>query len=193
MKFKTLLAAAALMTFGMSAQATHIIDLSGVAVDGAGLNIFTQTNVPAGEVVDVSFDFTYEAGPGGGGSWGSEVVLELLHVPTGVFFQIGTQDEGCDAFGLTCAFDLMWDDAPGIFTASGSVMFNGAIADGSGDYQITIGDSFDDPGLDGVFLAGSNLTINQLPVVVAPVPVPGTLLLVGIGIAGLGLARRRTA
>jgi len=78
----------------------------------------------------------------------------------------------------------MWDDTSGTFTAMGNVTFLDPIADGSGDWQILIADSFDDAGIDGRFLAGSFIEINQ-------VPVPATLLLIGLGVAGMGVARRR--
>jgi len=97
-------------------------------------------------------------------SWGSELVVQIGHLPTMSFAQIGTVEGGCAVFGLDCDFDLMWTDESGIFTAAGSITFMDPIADGSGDWEILIADSFDDAGIDGRFLDGSQITVNQVPV-----------------------------
>ncbi|MFK8014913.1 MAG: PEP-CTERM sorting domain-containing protein [Gammaproteobacteria bacterium] len=188
MKLKAIMAtAAATLLLSTSANAL-MIDLAGEEADGGAFNVFVVPNADTGAVTDITFDFIYDAGNNGSNiSWGSELVVQIGHLPTMSFAQIGTVDGGCAVFGIDCAFDLMWDDTSGIFSASGSITFMDPILDGSGDWEILIADSFDDAGIDGVFLDGSFISVNQ----VAQVPVPATLLLIGLGVAGMGLARRR--
>ncbi len=188
MKLKAIMATAgATLLLSTSANAL-MIDLAGETADGAGFNVFTVANADTAAVTDITFDFVYDAGDDGATiSWGSEMVLQIGHIPTDQFAQIGTVDGGCASFGVDCSFDLMWDDTSGIFTASGSITFMDPILDGSGDWEILIADSFDDAGIDGRFLDGSFISVNQ----VAQVPVPATLLLIGLGVAGMGFARRR--
>ena len=186
MKLKSMMASAAATLLLTASANALVIDLEGQESDGFAFNVFTVNNTNTAAVTNVTFDFVYEAGFENA-SWGSELIVEIGHLPTGQFAQIGTQAESCDFFGLICEFDLMWDDTSGTFTASGSIEFMDPIADGSGDWQILIADSFDDFGTDGRFLAGSFIEINQA----AQVPVPATLLLVGLGLAGMGAARRR--
>lgn len=191
MKFRSMLLAAA-ATVAISAPANAlIIDLAGVAVDGAGISSFVVNNPDANAVIDITFDFTYEAGGAtfGNASWGSELILEVFHVNSGSAGQIGTQAVSCTDFGLICEYDLMWDDTSGIFTATGGFSFIPPITDGSGDWVISVGDSFDDLGIDGAFLDGSYVSINQER---PAVPVPATLLLIGVGLAGMGFVRRKS-
>ena len=184
MKIKVILAACILL-LSTSANAL-LIDLSGETADGNAFNIFTVNNINTAAVTDITFNFIYDAGDNGSNfSWGSELGVQVGHIPTGLFGQIGTQDGGCAAFSVFCEFDLMWDDFGGVFTASGTISL-GTILDGSGDWEVLIADSFDDSGIDGRFLDGSFISINQ----VSQVPVPATLLLFGLGIAGISLTRR---
>ena len=175
------------------------IDLEGVTVDGAAPGAFVVNNPDTNAVIDITFNFVYEAGtcsicgdpPGSGNSsWGEEVLLNVTHIPTNTSAQIGTDTGGsCSGFGAVnfCEFDLGWDDESGVFSASGSVSLAPPVLDGSGNWAIIVLDSFNDAGIDGVFLADSWLSINQ----VSPVPVPATLLLIGVGLIGFGVSRRR--
>ncbi len=161
---KTACAALALLVGGVSAHA-FTIDLSGQTADGAGFNTFIVNNASMDSVGSIEFAFVYDAGDNGSNiSWGSELVVQVGHLPTETFVQIGTQAGSCDAFGLICDFDLMWDDVEGIYSAAGTINLAAAIADGSGDWEILIADQFDDAGIDGRFLDGSYITLNQVPV-----------------------------
>ena len=169
MKFRTLLTAAVALIFSASANADLIIDLEGYEALSPTPDTLTFANADTGAVTDVSFDFAYEAAPNGGAAWGSDMILELSHVPTGVTANIGTQDGSCDAFGINCDFDLMWVGSTGMFTGAGTFSFMDAIADGSGDWSVTATSRYDDPLVEGIFLAGSSITIGQE---VAAVPAP---------------------
>jgi len=168
------------------AAASFVIDLTGEEADGATFNILPFSNANAAPVTDVSFVFNYDAGLGGqNASWGSELIVEVGHLTSNTFLQIGTQGNSCGSFGLLCEFDLGFPNTGGIFSASGTVAFPTAIADASGLWQIVIADSFDDAGVDGVFLEGSSITVNQ-----STVPAPATLALLGLGLLGLRWSRK---
>jgi len=169
------------------AAASLIVDLTGEEADGAAFNILpTINNANAAPVTDVSFVFNYDAGVGGRNlSWGSELIVEVGHLTSSTFLQIGTQSDSCASFFVICEFDLGFPDTGGIFSASGTAAFTSPIADGSGLWQILIADSFDDAGVDGVFLESSSITINQ-----RSVPAPATLGLLGLGLLGLRLRRK---
>lgn len=182
---KSIYCAIAAVTLAVPAAA-FTIDLEGQEVDGAMFNVFTVTAPDIGEVSRIEFSFVYEAGLDTG-SWGSELVVQIGHLPSDEFVQIGTQDVGCSDFGIFCEFDLMWDDDVGTFTATGGINLNSnAIADGSGDWEILFADSFDDDGIDGRFLEGSFIELTEIPL-------PAAAWLMGSALLGLGAAARRRA
>lgn len=114
-------------------------------------------------------------------------IVEVGHLPSNQFVQIGTRDESRDSFGVDCEFDLMWDDESGIFSASGGInLYGSSIADGSGDWEMLLADSFDDDGIDGRFLEGSYLELTEIPL-------PAAAWLMGSALLGLGAAARRRA
>jgi hypothetical protein len=155
---KQSLFAAILLLLSIQANAA-LVSLDGVEADGAELNILALNNANTDEVLDISFNFVFEAFDPG---WGSDLLVEVAHLTSGSFFQIGTQAASCTDFGLSCEFDLGWSSEPGIFQAAGMISLPVAtILDGSGDWEVVIADSFDDDGVDGVFLAGSFIEVNQ--------------------------------
>lgn len=155
---KQILLAASLLFLSIQANAV-VISLEGKQADGAGFNIFGLNNTNTDEVLAISFNFVYEALTP---SWGTDLVVEIGHLDSGNFFQIGTQGAGCTDLGVLCDFDLAWSDGPGIFNASGMISLAiGTILNGSGNWEVLIADSFDDNGVDGQFLAGSFIEVNQ--------------------------------
>lgn len=192
MKIKTLIIMAASLLFINTSANAIVIPLTGETVDGAEFNILSASNTNTAAVTDVSFNLVYDAGDNDSNfSWGSELVLELTHLSSGLFVQIGTFAGGCAAFGIICDFDLMWGDFGGLFNAAGSVTFSDDILDGSGGWELLIADSFDDAGIDGRFLDGSFISINQA-VTQTPVPAPVSLLMICLSLSGMLLVRRRT-
>ncbi|WP_395342418.1 hypothetical protein PN836_000900 [Ningiella sp. W23] len=169
--------AAALLLLSVQANAL-IISLEGEQADGESFNIFTVNNTDTREVLDLSFNFIYEAFTP---SWGADLVLEIAHIDSGSFFQVGTQDFGCTDLGVLCEFDLCLPDESGVFSAAGmiSLPFR-AIIDGSGVWEILIADSFDDSGIDGQFLSGSFVEVIQGERVIAASGPSSILILVCI-------------
>lgn len=182
---KTNLLSALLLLLTFQANAV-IVSLDGEQADGENFNILSLTNANMNEVVDISFNFIYEAlSP----SWGGELIVEVGHLDSDTFFQIGTDDISCSDFGVTCEFNLDWANESGIYTANGVIsLLPGEIMDGSGEWEILIGDSFDDAGVDGQFLSGSFVQINQM----AQVSTPATFALVMLALS-LFAARKKLA
>nr|WP_136252023.1 hypothetical protein [Ningiella ruwaisensis] len=136
-----------------------IISLDGQEADGAGFNVLNLTNTNTDEVLEISYNFIFEAFDP---SWASDLIVELVHFDTNTFFQIGTAGFGCADFGVECEADLGFADESGVFSASGLISLDmGTIFDGSGEWEVAIGDSFDDAGIDGIFLAGSFIEVVQ--------------------------------
>ena len=185
------LAAAGLLMAG-GAQALTI-DIGGEDVPGVDPgagggnppNIISFTNADSGPVTSIDFDLSYTSSSP---SWGSEFFISVTHVASGTSVSAGTIGESCDDFG-PCDVDLGFGNATGTFTAAFSIAV--AIADGSGAWEIWLGDSFDDstPEPDGVMDFGSSVTINQA----SQIPVPAAVWLFGSALAGLGFVRRRTS
>ncbi len=168
---KQSLIATVLLLLSIQANAV-VISLDGQESDGAAFNILALNNGDTREVLDISFSFFYEALAT---SWASDLVVEIAHLDSGNFYQIGTQSFGCTDLGINCEFDLGWLDEPGIFEATGTLSLAAdTILDGSGDWEVLIADSFDDNGVDGIFLAGSFVEIVQGSRAV-PANSPGTL------------------
>ncbi len=151
-----------------TAASAQVIDLSGLTYDAAVATPGGSVAVPGG-VTAIQFDLAVNAGNFGSNiSWGSEVQVNI-DGPGGFSFTSGGGDIAAD---LTYG----WGDSSGTFTFSGSA----AVAGGAGTYSITIFDTFDDAGTDGVFLAGSTVTFVPAPGAAAP-----------LGLVGLSATRRR--
>ncbi|MBT1449288.1 hypothetical protein KJ365_00215 [Glaciecola sp. XM2] len=177
--------AAVLLLLSIQANAV-VISLDDQETDGAAFNILPFNNTDTREVLGISFSFFFEAlSP----SWASDLVVEIAHLDSNNFYQIGTQEFGCTDFGVECEFDLGWLDDSGVFEASGTLSLDpGTIADGSGEWEILIAESFDDDGVDGVFLDGSFVEVIQGERAI-PASAPATALL--FMFAGLSLVARK--
>lgn len=178
---KTTLIAIAGLAAAATAQST-VIDLSGVTVDATSPTVLSLTNANVGALTSIDFDISVDAGiNGSNASWGSEVFIGLTHLPSGFTFTADGNDIDLSDDGPN---DLIfgWDNASGIFSFSGSVDATGLLANGAGDWTVTLADQFDDFGADHVYLQGSTITVNQ-------VPAPAGLAILGLG--GLAAARRR--
>ncbi|MFC4698968.1 hypothetical protein ACFO4O_02180 [Glaciecola siphonariae] len=165
-----------------------IISLDGQEADGAAFNVLNVTNTNSNEVLEISYNFMYEAlDP----SWATDLIVEIAHLTSGTFFQIGNAGFSCTDFGVECEADLGFLDQSGIFSASGIISLDvGTILDGSGDWEVAIGDSFDDNGVDGVFLAGSFIEITQ-GIRAVEASSPATLLLLSLTALALFAGRKR--
>lgn len=177
--------AAVLLLLSIQANAV-VISLDGQEADGAEFNILSLNNTDTREVLEISFSFFYEALTP---SWATDLVVEIAHLDSSNFYQIGTQAFGCTDLGVECEFDLGWLDDSGVFEASGTLSLDaGTITDGSGDWEVLIADSFDDTGVDGVFLDGSFVEVIQGERAI-PASAPAAILL--FVLAGLSLLTRR--
>lgn len=178
---KTAIIAVAGLAAAASAQST-IIDLSGITVDATSPQSFLVNVGSGGALSSIDFDISVDAGVNdGNASWASEVFIGLRHIPSGFTFTADGSDDDLTDDGPN---DLLfgWGNSGGIFSFQGSVDLTGALADASGDWEVTLIDQFDDFGPDHVYLSGSTVTINQ-------VPAPAGLAILGLG--GLAAARRK--
>ena len=164
---------------------SFVVDISGIAVDGAAPTVAIVNNPNGAPVIAIKFDFTYDTNAGDSGlSWGSELLVTIT-APDGTQFFLGSDgedgDDSCIAFMVDCDVNWDFDQAPGVFMASGSIEVNAPL--GSGDWTVEFSDSFDDAGVDAIFTSGM-ISINQ-------VPVPAAAWLLGSALMGLGAIRRR--
>ena len=165
---KIALATAAGLAVSATASA-QVLDISGILYDGAAPTPAGMV-VTSGSVTNIEFNLGINAGNFGENiSWGSEFTLQI-DGPAG--FQVFAG--GGDFAGADITFG--WADTGGTYTFAGTLPVSG----GAGTYTVTIFDTFDDAGNDGVTLSGS--TINF-------VPAPGAIALAGLG--GIAASRRR--
>ena len=185
-----LLVAAFAFTGTANAGSTNdfVVDITGIAVDGAAPTIAVVNNPNGMPVLSISFDFTYDTNAGDSGlSWGSELLVTIT-APDGSQFFAGSDgedgDDSCIAFMVSCDLNWDFDQGPGVFSVTGDMAFIDVNASvGSGDWTVEFSDSFDDAGIDAVFTSGT-ITISQ-------VPVPAAVWLLGSALMGLGAIRRR--
>ena len=171
------LAIATVAGLAAAASANHVIDLSGVGVDGAAPTVINSGALGAGALQSIDFDFEVEAiSP----SWGSEINISLTHDNSGYTFTADGDDADFSDDG-PADFLFGFDNTSGVFNFSGSVAVSG-LADVNGDWTVTLADDFDDAGTDHQYLADSSVTVNS-------VPAPAGLALLGLG--GMVAARRR--
>lgn len=178
MKRVILLTTACAATASVAGPMT-VIELGGLEVDGAEplmIPIFQHTHGP---LESIKWWIEYEALTP---SWGSELVIELVHHPSGFMFSFDGSDSNFSDLGPN---DVLfgWSNTSGVFTAHGDFAFpTPPPFDTYGEWWVTIYDEFDDPGPDGRFLPGSHIIINK-------VPTPGAAVL--LGLAGIAGVRRR--
>jgi len=184
--FRGLLLTAALALTGtanaFSTGFGEILVLDGLQIDGAQPVTFTFDKTDPREVaLELKWDFTYSAGGDSGLSWASELGITVV-APDGSSWNLGTDGNWCNP----CDFNFGYPDAPGVVGSGGSLDLGGLFY-GLGVWEIIIGESFDDAGIDGQFLQGV-IGINK-----AIVPVPAAVWLFVSGLMGLGAMRRRNA
>jgi hypothetical protein len=175
------LAALAAMAFSTVSNAVFV-NLSGIGVDGGSPTVITVLD---DELLTDPFDIFYSFNIYHyGSSWGSETDISLHS------FWISNPGSTVEISGSDdCGFGI----GGGYFSCSGSVsVLNPFIFPGD-VWTITLSDSFDDlANPDYVFGQGSYLAWGD-DAPSSSVPEPSTLFLLGAGIAGIGIVRKRKA
>jgi hypothetical protein len=175
------LSIAALATIALPTTSNAVfVDLSGIFVDGGSPRVIT---VVEDEELDLfkSFDIFYsfsvsQSDP----SMGLETSISIYSA------YLSDSDEG--TLEIPGATDCGSGDTSGLFFCSGSLSVLGAAISTGDEWTITLTGS-NDNWHDYTFLNGSYIAWgDDVP---SSVPEPSTLLLLGAGIAGIGIARKR--
>jgi hypothetical protein len=181
-KFKQLflgIAAVTAMAFSTASNAVFV-DLSGIGVDGGSPTVIT---VADDEFLTDPFDIFYSFNIYHDGfSWGSETDISLHN--------IWISNPG-DTVQISGSGDCGFGTVSGYFSCSGSASVLDPFIFPGDIWTITLSDSFNDsPNPDYVFGQGSYLAWGD-DAPSSSVPEPSTLLLLGAGIAGIGIVRKR--
>jgi hypothetical protein len=173
-------AAFATLVFSTASNAVFV-NLSGIEVDGGSSTVITvQDDEFLLDPFDIFYSFSiYHNSP----SWGSETEISLYN------FWISNPGNSVEISGSD---DCGFGNTSGAFSCSGSVSVENPFIWPGDTWIITLSDSTNDwfVNPDYVFGDGSYLAWGDD----APshsVPEPSTLLLLGAGIAGIGIVRKR--
>ena len=157
-----------------TARAELVIDLD---TDTNGTPVtFSFMQATSDSLLSVSWDLDFEAFTP---SWGSELRINLLHVDSATSISLGGGDDA------SVDINFGFANASGLYSSAGTaaaIVLGISIADTSGEWLVTVDESFDDTSImpDGHVIG--TITINK-------VPAPGALAL--LGVAGLLGQRRR--
>jgi PEP-CTERM motif len=145
-------------------------------------SVFTLSSGSMTVWLDDNFDTTYTAPATGAGAWTLGNTADDKQLATGMaVFGSGSiscvTPTNCGSFGQVTTFTLTPPDGTGFFSAPTPF------------YQL----SFQSGDLNGFVPAGTLTIPGEMDVVFQRVPEPGSLALVGLALAGLGLSRRKQA